>query len=383
MKRVWFSMLLALSLLPVSALGQGKFSGIIFGDYFYNAARDSNFSKGNLPSAATGGAKSMQGFLIRRINFSYDFDVNEQFAGRFRLEMDGSGGPTGATTTDKKLAAYVKDAWLKWKGVFTGSDLIFGIQPTSAFDVSESAWSYRNLEKTIMDLRGIVPSRGLGVALKGKLDDAGVFGYWVMVNNPGSGSNPKDLSATASQNQADKYNIYSLQLQLKPSKEFLATLYGDFRPAAPVNDPTSTTVPKATEGHGTMTGALFLNYSDGQTYSIGAEGFLQSTSDAYADPASPPQLKALSAMGLSFWAWVNFNPGLALVGRFDMYDPRTGSNNAEKGDSRNYILVGLACKPAKGVAIIPNIQMETYESIPNGPSFDSSITGRVTFSVSF
>ncbi len=383
MKRVWLAMLLAATLASGSAFGQGKFSGIVFGDYFYNAARDTAFNRANLPNAATGGAKSMQGFLIRRINFSYDYDISEQFAMRFRLEMDGSGGPTGATTQDKKLAAYVKDAWLKWKGVFTGSDLIFGIQPTSAFDVSETAWSYRNLEKTIMDLRGIVPSRGLGVALKGKIDDEGVFNYWAMAANPGSGSNPKDLSVAASQAQNDKYNVYSLMFQIKPSKEFQATVYGDFRPAAPVNDPTSTTVPRATVGHGTMTGSLFLNYTDGQNYSVGAEGFLQSTSDAYTDPANPPSLKGLSAMGLSFWAWVNFNPGLALVGRFDMYDPRTGSNDAEKGDSRDYILVGLACKPAKGVAIIPNVQMETYESIPNGPSFDSSITGRVTFSFSF
>ncbi len=382
MKRVWLAMLLAGSLISASAFSQGKFSGIVFGDYFYNAARDSNFSKANLPAAATGGAKSMQGFVIRRINFSYDYDINEQFAMRFRLEMDGSGGPTGATTTDKKLAAYVKDAWLRWKGVFSGSDLIFGIQPTSAFDVSETAWSYRNVEKTIMDLRGIVPSRGLGVALKGKLDDAGVFNYWAMVANPGAGSNPKDLSPAASQSQNDKYNLYSLMFQLKPSKEFQATLYGDFRPAAPVNDPTSTTAPRATVGHGTTTGALFLNYN-AESFAVGAEGFLQSTSDAYADPSNPPSLKGLSAMGLSFWAWLNFNPGLSLLARYDMYDPRTGSNDAEKGDSRNYIILGLACKPAKGVAIIPNVQIESYESIPNGPSFDTSITGRVTFSFSF
>ena len=50
----------------------------------------------------------------------------------------------------------VKDAWLKWKNIFSGSDLIFGISPTPAFDVSEGAWGHRYLEKTIMDLDGIV-----------------------------------------------------------------------------------------------------------------------------------------------------------------------------------------------------------------------------------
>ncbi len=383
MRRVGLALVMALSLLPVTALSQGKFSGIIFGDYFYNAARDSAFNKANLPAAATGGAKSMQGFLIRRINFSYDYDVNEKFSMRFRLEMDGSGGPAGATTTDGKLAAYVKDAWLKWKGIFTGSDLIFGIQQTAAFDASETAWGYRSLDKTIMDLRGIVPSRGFGLTLKGKLDDAGVFNYWAMAANRGAGSNPKDLSPAGSQAQNDKYNVYSLSFQIKPSKELQVVVYGDFRPAAPVDDPTSTTVPRATVGHGTTTGSAFIGYSDGQNYSVGAEGFLQTTADAYTDPANPPSLKGQAAMGLSFWGWVNLEPTLALVARFDMYDPRTGSENIEKGNSRNYILAGLAYKPAKGVAIMPNVQVETYESIPNGPSFDSSITGRLTFSVSF
>jgi hypothetical protein len=55
-----------------------------------------------------------------------------------------------------------------------------------------------------------------------------------------------------------------------------------------------------------------------------------------------------------------------------------------KGDARNYIIVGLDCKPDKNVSIIPNVQIETYQSIPAtstvaAHSFSASVTGRVTF----
>ncbi len=130
---------------------QPKISGLAYGDYFYNAAV-SDSTKANL-----------NGFQFRRIYITADFAVSETFDSRFRLETDQS---INSNTPGGKLGVMVKDAWLKWKNVFSGSDLIFGISPTPAFDISEAAWGYRSLEKTIMDLRGVVPSRDFGVDLK-------------------------------------------------------------------------------------------------------------------------------------------------------------------------------------------------------------------------
>ena len=36
---------------------KGKISGLMFGDYFYNIARDSAVANGSLSNVATGGAK--------------------------------------------------------------------------------------------------------------------------------------------------------------------------------------------------------------------------------------------------------------------------------------------------------------------------------------
>ncbi len=362
---------------------QGKFSGVFYGDYFYNVARDTAASRANLANSALGGPVSNQGFVIRRVYFTYDYDLAEQFATRFRLELDETANSSAqyAVLSNGNIGVYVKDAWLRWKNIFAGSDLYFGIQPTSAYEISEGIWAYRSLEKTIMDLRGVVSSRVLGIALRGKLDEDGVFGYWVTVANANSGVQPKDLGQTLK--NGDKYNLYSLHLAFRPTKEITLTLYGDYRPTFPVNDPASTMVPRATESNNTFTGALFASYKQGSDFALGAEAFTQQTAHAYTDPANANALKTLSKLGVSVFGWYNFSEDLGLVARYDHYDPKTGSNVAEEGDSRSYILAGVTFKPAKNVQVVPNLQVETYESIPGGRSIDAAVTGRLSFLFSF
>jgi len=386
MKHVIFVFFAALSLLlyaSVDGSAQGKFSGVFYGDYFYNAARDTAAYRANLPNSAVNGPKSNQGFVIRRVYFTYDYDLAEQFATRFRVELDETPNSSGAYNilSTGNVGVFVKDAWLRWKNIFKGSDLYFGIQPTSAYEISEGIWAYRGLEKTIMDLRGIVSSRHLGVALRGKFDDDGMFGYWVTVANQNSGVQPKDLTTTV--RNGDKYNLYSLSLAYRPTKEVAVTLYGDYRPTYPVTDPASTAVPKAAVSNNTLTGALFASYKGGNEFAIGAEAFTQQTSHAYADPAAANQLKALAKVGISVFGWYNFSEELGAIARYDYYDPKSGSDNSEKGDSRGYLLAGLTYKPAKNVQVIPNLLVETYESIPNGRSIDAALTARLTFLFSF
>ena len=353
---------LALSFGAASTLAQGKFSGYMFGDYFYNVARDTSFRHTNLPNSAVNGQKDFQGFQLRRIYFAYDNDISEKFTSRFRLEADQV-----SNTSDGKFGVAVKDAYLQWKNVFAGSNLIFGLSPTPAFDISESAWGYRSLEKTIMDLRGIVGSRDLGVALRGKLDAEGVFNYWLMIGN-NAGQKP----------ETDKYKRFYLNIQVKPVKNFQFTLYGDYAAAADVNDPTSTANPKATLSNATLTWAGFANYKVPDMFNVGVEAFLRSKSNGMVDPsATNGALTSLNSIGFTVFGSLNFSPDLAAVVRYDMFDPNSNSN--VKGDARNYFIVGLDCKPDKNVSIIPNVQIETYQSIPNGPSIDASVTGRVTF----
>jgi hypothetical protein len=340
-----------------AAVGQGKFSGYMFGDYYYNFAKDANYSAltNSAANSASPGGTAFQAFQIRRVYFAYDNDISEKFTTRFRLEMD----PTATLFANNKIGVMVKDAYLTWKNIFSGSNLTFGIQPSPTFDASEGAWGYRSLEKTIMDLRGIVPSRDYGIALKGKLTGDGMLNYWVMFAN-GSGNNP----------ETDKYKRYYGQLSIKPVPEFFAMLNIDFQDRAQIADPFN--AGKKVDD-GTLTASLFLNYAQTNVFKVGFEGFTQSLSNGFNDGTA---LTSKSALGLSFWASVNLQSDLAAVVRYDNFDPNTNSNS--KGDMRNLIIAGLDWKVDKNVSIIPNLYYETYETPTGGSAPDPSVTGRVT-----
>jgi len=353
----------------IQSNAQGKFSGYMFGDYFYNVARDSSFRRGNLPNSVVNGQRDLQAFQMRRIYFTYDNNIAEHFATRFRIEADGSAGSKDVDGNGK-ITVFVKDAYLVWKDIFAQSNLVFGLQPTSAFEMSEGAWGYRSLEKTIMDLRGIIPSRELGITLKGNLVESGTVNYWVSIANNTGTSNPNGTVA-----DVDKFKWYSISLQVKPTNRIQASIYGSYLARPDVNDIAN---PGSTVSNGTITGAVFIGYNEEERYSIGAEGFLASRANANPDnPSLPRSLKSLNALGLTVFGTLNISSDVTLVGRYDYFDPNANANF--NGDMRNFFLAGLAFKPDKSVTITPNVEIETYEKIPNGHSFDASVTGRLTF----
>ncbi|BDQ03077.1 outer membrane beta-barrel protein [Ignavibacterium sp.] len=364
MKKVLFVATLiftSLSLLYAQEVtNKGRISGYMFGDYFYNVTRDTGLS--SLPNVVNGGKKDLNGFQLRRIYFTYDYDISESFLTRFRLEADQE-----ANASNGKIGVFVKDAYLQWKNIFKGSDLIFGISPTPAFEVSEGIWGNRFLEKTIMDLRGIVSSRDLAIALKGKLDSNGMFKYWLMIGD-GTGNKP----------ETDKYKRFYAHIQYSPIKQFTATLYADLKARPNINDPASTSNPPATIANNDLTYSLFLGYKEKDAYSFGVEGFLNTRQNGMVNGTD---VKDKTGMGISAFASYNFSKELAVIGRYDYYDPNTDSN--AKGDMRNWFIFSLNYKPDDKVTISPNVIIETYESIPNGRSIDASITPRITFFYSF
>jgi len=351
MRRLLFTLFLVSILFSVgTSQEKGRLSGLAYFDYSYNVASDTAI--GGFANNALSGAKAFQAFQFRRIYFTYDYDITSDFTSRFRLEADET-----ERTSNGKTGVFVKDAFLKWKNAFGENDLIFGVQPTPAYEISEAMWGYRSLEKTIMDLRGIVSSRDLGVSLKGKLDGEGMFSYWVMVAD-GSANKP----------ESDKYKRYFVHLRLKPVKFLDITLYGDLNAKAQVNNPY--TVKQVSNSTTTM--AAFVGYVPMDGLKIGVEGALVQTSNGYNTGMA---LVTKSGLALSFFGIYGLTGDLNLLGRFDIYDPNT--NGSAKADSRNYIIAGLDWKVNDKVSVIPNIQIETYEKSV-ARTFDSSVTGRLT-----
>ena len=67
MNRARFFLIVALLVGTSGAWTQGKISGLMYGDYFYNVARDTTFARAPLPNSALTGEKSYQAFQFRRI----------------------------------------------------------------------------------------------------------------------------------------------------------------------------------------------------------------------------------------------------------------------------------------------------------------------------
>lgn len=359
MKKTFLLLLVfSVSFLTPSLFAQGKLSGLIFGDYYYNTSRDASIS--TLKNVATKGVQDFQAFQFRRIYLTYDNKISKKFKTRVRFEMSNN-----VVAQNGKFTANIKDAYLQWKA-FAGQTLVLGLQSTPSFSVSEKYWKYRSLEKTIMDLRKIESSRDLGVGLKGKLDKKGVFSYWVLIGN-GNSNKP----------ETNKYKRYYLQLKISPVKNLSITLNGDFSPKGNIRNPYLAPI-NSSVSNGTFTSSFFIGYKSEQKYSFGVETFIQSSENSFNNGAS---LENKNSFGISVFGNLKIKENLYLVGRYDYFDPNT--NVLSKGDSRNYILAGLDFKVQKQVSIMPNIQIETYETPLSSNSINASVTGRITFYYKF
>lgn len=355
MKRFFLLFTLMLSFTAVSfsqdVKDKFKLSGLMFGDYFYNV------------NNVDGNQVNMNGFQFRRIYITTDYTVAEDFEARFRLESDQS---ASSNTAGGKLGVMVKDAYLKWKGIFSGSDMIFGLSPTPAFDISEAAWGYRSLEKTIMDLNGIVSSRDLGIDLKGKITENGSVNYWAKIGN-NNGNAPEN----------NKYKRYYALLQFKPVEGFQATVYGDYAAQPDIKDANANNTFKSNDA---MVVSLFLNYQMKNDFAIGFEGFSRTIQNNYKATATTP-LANQNSLGLSFWAWASLSEKFRLVARYDNYDPNTDNDN----DATSLLIAGLDYRVAKNVSIIPNIELSTPQKAvnTNGSTDSNNLTARVTFAFTF
>ena len=323
-------------LLP--AQSQPKFSGLMFGDLYYNVSQNNSANK------------DLNGFQFRRIYATADFNISDNFNTRFRLEADQS---NNSLTQGNKLGVMVKDAWLQWENIFDGSNLVFGISPTPAFDVAENIWGDRYLEKTMLDYWGVVSSRDFGIDLKGKLQEDGSIKYWIKIGN--NNSNGPEIN---------KYKRYYGLLEFHPTKQLTLTAYGDFASHGQVYDP----VQRQNLSNNSFVTAVFAGYKE-EKISVGAEGFYRSTQNGFTKSALLP-LENLNSMGFSLWANLFVDKNFKVVGRYDNFDPNSNLDS----DGLSLILLALDYMPVSKVHVSPNVEIKTYQK-----GGDSDIVPRITF----
>ena len=156
---------------PASAAAEPpyKFSGLMFGDFYY-------FSQSHDPAW-----EDQQAFWFRRVYFTFDYTFTPRLTTRFRLEANSDGKLEGGA-----LTPYVKDAYLRWT-YYGRQQLTLGIEPSLSFDVVESVWGLRHVEKTPLDLYRWDSSRDTGLTLGGPLNGAGTLTYGIQF-----GTEPSD-----------------------------------------------------------------------------------------------------------------------------------------------------------------------------------------------
>jgi hypothetical protein len=314
------------------SFSQGKFSGYMFGDLYY-------VSSNHDPSI-----EGRNGFWFRRIYFTYDQGLSEQFAVRFRLEMNSDGNFTSASN----LQPYIKDAYLKWTR--SGHAVLLGVSPTPTWEYFEEFWGYRSVEKTPADLYKFGSSRDFGLAVKGSLGSAKNVKYHFMFSN-GGGTNGADT------NEGKKL---MLAVAYEFSKNLFVEAYGDWeeRPG-PTNRYSAQGV---------------VGYKNDKVR-LGVQLLHQTREGALTD---------LNLQVASGFIVVQAREKLAGFLRYDRLFDRLPDgpsiayipfSNAAKA---NFVLAGLDYTPHAQVHFMPNLELVFYDET-NGTSPDTDFIPRLTF----
>jgi len=318
-KTVLFLMMAIIALSAAGLRGEGKFSGLMFGDYYYVLSNhDEAVEKNN-------------GFWLRRIYFTYDNVLSQTFAMRFRLEMNSPGD----FKTSSTLIPFVKDAYLTAKlGKHT---LMLGLIGTPLYDNLDEYWGYRPMEKTPVDLFKFGNSREFGVGLKGSLDSKNKLTYTVIAGN-GAGL----------KSETDRGKAVYGRLNFQPTPSLFFELYADY---TNMGNDSSVNILQAFAGVKGGWGRSGLNF-----------GYRHAKQAAVSS-----DLKFISLFGV-----FKVSTKLELVGRFDrLFDPNPSGSKIEyipmaNNAKANVVLAGLGWSPSDNVKVIPNVKYVFYDAPEGG-----------------
>jgi len=324
----------------------GKVFGVVFGDYFYKAGGDSTASS----LEYTPFKKDFNTIEFRRMSFGYEYNFSEKFFSKLTIAYEG----TSDLASNGKRNIIFKDAFLNWKNVFPNTNLTFGLFPTVAYSYhSEKVWANRFIEKMILDQRGILGSRDMGVMVNGGFDSRNDFGYYAMFST-GSG-------ATIEKNKYKKYS--GMLFGNFSDKKFFANFYADHEPFG--NDKSKTTW------------SAFMGFQE-TNYAIGFESFLSVQKNFNVNnPSSPGNIEPL---GLSVFARGNFPGGkFKFFTRYDYYNP--DSRTAQYDYFNHFVTAGIDYQPLPSIHISPNIWLNAYsKKNASMPGRKTDVVPRITFS---
>jgi hypothetical protein len=405
----------------------GRLWGYAFGDFAYKGHADS-LSRGNA-NQYTGIPAHRDEFAFRRIYLGYDYNINKKFSASLLLAaednfpagsppangtfvLNANGSSTGDLTLNNKLTFYIKQMFLRWKGIWKGTDLLVGQFNTPSFpDMSEKIWAYRPIERTIIDIRR-TGSYDLGVGLQGVFDpETKNFGYDILIGN-GTGDRPDNTPYKWF--YGDVYAYFG-------HKHFVVDLYADYQKLNWTPQwHHSRQMFKAFAAWNSS--ATDKSMNPGTGYTIGVEGYVNNLFNDNFAPKIAGGADTLSTApnGISFFVHGDIIKNkLRFFARWDLYNPNnlvnksvyksysgnTGNYNdnsfhtvystnaggqsqvtyTSTGDQtykQQFITAGLDWKPVARIHFMPNVWYNSYSSqIASNKDYD--LVWRITFFFSF
>lgn len=339
MKRERSILLLAVLLISAAAgilNGEGKISGLAFGDYYYALAHHDEAVEGR------------NGFWLRRVYFTYDGKLSEKYAMRFRLEANSPGDFKTATN----LVPFIKDAYLAVR--LGRQTLALGLVATDLYSTVEDFWGYRPMEKTPIDLFKFGNSREMGLYLKGPLDRRGRLSYSLTAGN-GDGL----------KSEVNRGKAVHGRLSFQPNRSLLFELFANRTDTGPG---TSIAIVHAFAGVKGSRGRAGFNFG----WRHDDQG--QSESD----------LKFMSLFAVG-----KINGKLEIVGRYDrLLDPFSGASKIDyipmaDNARANVVLAGLGWQLSEGIQVIPSVKYVFYDSPGAGEKPDADLYAYLTLYFKF
>lgn len=327
-EKAGFSALLLLSGI-VFALVSGAHADGVYGDFivdwYYMAGH--NLDGSVTEDGDTLDVEGYNAFQLRRVRMGFKRTLTENLAMDFRLEAgmpDFLSNLTGGSAT---AVPFVKDAHMTWT---TGDvNMRFGLQGNPLFTNPESFWGYRSVEKTVLDLQRIEPSRDLGVSVNGSFDQ---FRFSLLAGN-GNGD----------KSESYKGKEIFLTAGFVPSPGFLVEAGMAYEAEA------------EEQTHTTFTG--FLGYQGAVFH-----GGVQYTAYTQDLPEGEDDLDINS---LSVFGAVPLSPKVEVLARYDMVDENPAADGIQYFRMADYaptntIIAGVAYTPAANFQIIPNVEYVSY-----------------------
>ncbi|NLP06189.1 hypothetical protein GX411_09600 [Candidatus Fermentibacteria bacterium] len=268
-------------------------------------------------------------FQLRRIRMGFKRSLAPNLAMDFRLEAGMPDFLSNIQGNSAVATPFVKDAHMTWS-LSDDVNLRFGLQGNLINENPESFWGYRSVEKTILDLQKIEPSRDLGISLNATLDD---FSLRILAGN-GNG---------------DKSESYE-------GKEIFATAGYRIMPGLLAeagicfeaeNDEDQT--------HTTLLGLLGYQspaFHGGVQYAMYKQ--------AYGDDTEDLDINLLSVFGA-----VPVSPKMEVLARYDMSDANPAADGIQYFRMADYaptntIIAGVAYTPVPNFQLIPNVEYVSY-----------------------